>query len=67
MNIYLQIHDESSLSSVSAKSAMILTDLLGKCREKLDICFHELSKLKSAIYSKEKLVSYVYFYFIVIL
>ncbi|XP_018053882.1 PREDICTED: myosin-11-like [Atta colombica] len=50
------IHDESSFSSVSAKSAMILTDLLGKCREKLDICFHELSKLKSAVYSKEKLL-----------
>lgn len=50
------IHDESSLSSVSAKSAMTLTDSLGKCREKLDICFHELSKLKSAVYSKEKLL-----------
>ncbi|KYN34259.1 hypothetical protein ALC56_11366 [Trachymyrmex septentrionalis] len=50
------IRDESSLSSVSAKSAMTLTDLLGKCREKLDTCFHELSKLKSAVYSKEKLL-----------
>ncbi|XP_018361869.1 PREDICTED: sporulation-specific protein 15-like isoform X2 [Trachymyrmex cornetzi] len=50
------IRDESSLSSVSAKSAMTLTDLLGKYREKLDTCFHELSKLKSAIYSKEKLL-----------
>ncbi|XP_018398230.1 PREDICTED: myosin-11-like [Cyphomyrmex costatus] len=50
------IRDESSLSSVSAKSAMTLTDSLGKCREKLDTCFHELSKLKSAVYSKEKLL-----------
>ncbi|XP_028045722.1 interaptin isoform X1 [Monomorium pharaonis] len=50
------IHEESSLSSVSAKSAVTLTDSLGKCREKLDTCFHELNKLKNAIYSKEKLL-----------
>lgn len=64
MNIYLQIHEESSLSSVSAKSTVILTDSLGKCREKLDICLHELNKLKSAVYSKEKLVSDVYYYYL---
>lgn len=62
MNVYLQIREESSLSSVSAKSAVTLTDSLGKCREKLDTCSHELNKLKSAVYSKEKLVSYVYYY-----
>ncbi|XP_011872886.1 PREDICTED: protein NETWORKED 1D-like isoform X2 [Vollenhovia emeryi] len=50
------IHEESSLSSVSAKSALTLTDSLGKCREKLDTCSHELSKLKNAVYSKEKLL-----------
>jgi len=50
------IREESSLSSVSAKSAVTLTDSLGKCRERLDICSHELSKLKSAVYSKEKLL-----------
>jgi len=50
------IHEESSLSSVSAKSVVILSDSLGKCREKLDTCSHELSKLKSAVYSKEKLL-----------
>ncbi|XP_011066549.1 PREDICTED: uncharacterized protein PFB0765w-like [Acromyrmex echinatior] len=50
------IRDESSLSSVSAKSTVTLTDLLGKCKEKLDTCFHELSKLKNAVYSKEKLL-----------
>ncbi|XP_024875177.1 sporulation-specific protein 15-like [Temnothorax curvispinosus] len=49
------IHEES-LSSVSAKSAVTLTDSLGKCREKLDTCSHELSKLKNAVYSKEKLL-----------
>lgn len=50
------IHEESSLSSISAKSAVTLTELLGKCREKLDACSHELIKLKSAVYSKEKLL-----------
>ncbi|XP_026824935.1 sporulation-specific protein 15 [Ooceraea biroi] len=50
------IREESSLSSVSAKSVMTLTESLGKCREKLDMCSHELSKLKSAVYSKEKLL-----------
>ncbi|XP_025268195.1 rootletin isoform X2 [Camponotus floridanus] len=50
------ICEESSFSSVSAKSVVTLTDSIGKCKEKLDICFHELSKLKSAVYSKEKLL-----------
>ncbi|KAL6439318.1 hypothetical protein ACFW04_003883 [Cataglyphis niger] len=50
------IREESSLSSVSARSVVTLTDSLGKCKEKLDVCFHELNKLKSAIYSKEKLL-----------
>lgn len=50
------IREESSLSSVSAKSAVALTDSLGKCRDKLDACSHELNKLKSAVYSKEKLL-----------
>ncbi|KAL6260134.1 hypothetical protein P5V15_007671 [Pogonomyrmex californicus] len=50
------IREESSLTSVSAKSAVTLTDSLGKCREKLDTCSHELSKLKNAVYSKEKLL-----------
>lgn len=60
--ICLQIHEESSFSSVSAKSVAALTDLLGKCRERLDTCCHELSKLKNAVNSKEKLVSYIYIY-----
>lgn len=59
IKIYLQIREESSLSSVSARSVVTLTDSLGQCKEKLDVCFHELSKLKSAVYSKEKLVSYM--------
>ncbi|KAH0945775.1 hypothetical protein HN011_007548 [Eciton burchellii] len=50
------ICEESSLSSVSARSVVTLTESLGKCREKLDTCSHELSKLRSAIYSKEKLL-----------
>ncbi|KAL0121083.1 hypothetical protein PUN28_008659 [Cardiocondyla obscurior] len=50
------IHEESSLSSVSAKFAVTLTDSSGTCREKMDICFHELRKLKNAVYSKEKLL-----------
>jgi len=41
-----------------------LTDSLGKCREKLDTCSQELSKLKSAVYSKEKLVSYIYYLYV---
>ncbi|CAL1676645.1 unnamed protein product [Lasius platythorax] len=50
------IREESSLSSVSARSVVTLTDSLGKCKEKLDVCSRELSKLKSAVYSKEKLL-----------
>ncbi|XP_029668885.1 GRIP and coiled-coil domain-containing protein 2-like isoform X1 [Formica exsecta] len=50
------IREESSLSSVSARSVVTLTDSLGQCKEKLDVCFHEISKLKSAVYSKEKLL-----------
>lgn len=64
IKIYLQIREESSLSSVSARSVVTLTDSLGKCKEKLDVCSCELSKLKSAVYSKEKLVSYVYVFLI---
>ncbi|XP_020299271.1 sporulation-specific protein 15-like isoform X3 [Pseudomyrmex gracilis] len=50
------IHEELLPSSFSAKSAMTLIDSLKNCRKQLDICSQELSKLKNAVYSKEKLL-----------
>ncbi|XP_014479205.1 PREDICTED: centromere-associated protein E-like isoform X2 [Dinoponera quadriceps] len=50
------ICDESPQSSVSTRSVVTLIETLEICRKKLDTCSDELSKLKSAVYSKEKLL-----------
>ncbi|XP_032683902.1 reticulocyte-binding protein 2-like isoform X2 [Odontomachus brunneus] len=50
------ICDESSKSSVSTRSVVTLIETLEKCRKRLNTCSDELSKLESAVYSKEKLL-----------
>ncbi|XP_025157835.1 centromere protein F isoform X2 [Harpegnathos saltator] len=51
------IRNELSQSSVSTRSDVTLIETLEKCRKRLDtLCSDELSKLESAVYSKEKLL-----------